>query len=412
MAERYPASSFLNNLFRTWAIACACAISGVAVSQPFPIFNGTASTCVGAFLDSGGQGASGYGNNENYTYTLCPDAPGGAISLSFLTFNLSIAGAAPIDFMTIYDGNSTAAPQLANWTGNAGQGQVVSASASNPTGCLTIVFRSNNTGTGVFAASITCYQPCVRPIAAATHGPTNPRRICPGQSVTFNSSASFAAPGNTIASRRWDFGDGTILNNAPAIVNHTYTQPGGYTAQLYLLDNNGCASTNLVDLVVLVGTQPTFNGTGGTLTGCAGETLCLNGAVQGTTWTETPDPALGTGVFLPDNVGQCFESTITFNQFPPGATLTNVNGLLSICMSIEHSFLGDLIINIIGPTGQTVTLHQQGGGATYLGVPVDNDLTPNIPGTCWNYCFSPTATNGTMAANAQATLPAGTYQSL
>lgn len=91
-------------------------------------------------------------------------------------------------------------------------------------------------------------------------------RICPGESVTFNSTASFAAPGYAIATRFWDFGDGTSQANAPAIVNHTYAQPGGYTAQLYLLDNNGCASTNLVDLVTLVGTEPTFNGTGGTLT--------------------------------------------------------------------------------------------------------------------------------------------------
>ncbi|MBK9176080.1 MAG: gliding motility-associated C-terminal domain-containing protein [Flavobacteriales bacterium] len=382
-------------------------------AQPFPIFNGTAVTCIGAFLDSGGQGASGYSNNENITYTLCPDVPGGAISLNFLTFNLSTAGAAPIDFMTIYDGNSTAAPVLANWTGSAGQGQVVSASAGNSSGCLTIVFRSNNTGTGVFAASITCYQPCARPTAVATHGAAGPRRICPGQIVTFNSTGSFAAPGFNVASRRWDFGDGTILNNAPAIVNHTYAQPGGYMAQLYLLDNNGCASTNLVDLLVEVGTQPTFPGTGGALSGCAGETLCLNGAVTGTTWTEDPSPSLGGGVFLPDNVGQCFESTITFNQFPAGATLNNVNGLLTICMDIEHSFLGDLIINIISPTGQTVTLHQQGGGGTFLGNPVDNDLTPNAQGTCWNYCWSPTAGNGTMAANGGGgTLPSGTYQSL
>ncbi|MCB9184976.1 MAG: PKD domain-containing protein, partial [Flavobacteriales bacterium] len=382
------------------------------LAQAFPIFNGTSNTCVGAFLDSGGQGASGYGNNENYTYTICPDTPGGAISLNFLTFNLSTAGAAPVDFMAIYDGNSTGAPLLGTWTGTGLQGQVVSASASNSSGCLTVVFRSNNNGTGVFAATITCYQPCIRPTAVATHGPTNPMLICAGESVTFNSSGSFAAPGFNIANRTWDFGDGTVLNNAPAVVSHTYAQPGGYIAQLYLTDNNGCASTNRVDLVVEVGTTPTFAGTGGALTGCAGETLCLNGVVNATTWNETPDPNLGGGVFLPDNVGECFESMVSFTQFPPGATLNNVNDLLSICMSMEHSFIGDLVINIISPTGQTVTMHQQGGGSTFLGIPVDNDFTPNAQGTCWNYCFSPAATNGTWVDNAGGTLPSGTYESL
>ncbi|HMN05813.1 MAG TPA: PKD domain-containing protein, partial [Flavobacteriales bacterium] len=395
-----------------FALLMLCLAPVYAWGQAHAIFNGTESACSGAMLDSGGQGAGGYGNNENYTYTLCPDQPGGAISLNFITFNLSTAGVAPVDFMTIYDGNSTAAPVLGTWTGTSLQGQVVSASSSNPTGCLTVVFKSNNTGTGVFAASITCYQPCDRPTAVATHGSNGPLKICPGETVTFNGSGSYAAPGFNIANRRWDFGDGTILDNAPAVVSHTYTQPGAYTAQLYLQDNNGCASTNLVDLMTMVGTHPSFTGTSGG-TACSAETLCLDGTVTPTTWNELPSGDLGGGLFLPDNVGQCFTTTITFTQFAPGQTFTNINQLLGICVNMEHSYMGDLIIRIKGPTGQTVVLHQQGGGGTYLGVPVDNDNTPNIQGTCWNYCWSPTATNGTWANNGNGgTLPSGTYQSV
>mgnify|MGYP001283875623 CR=1 FL=1 len=389
----------------------AAGLASGTFGQGYPIFNGTSNTCAGAFLDSGGEGAGGYSNNEDYTYTICPDAPGGAISLNFITFNLSTAGAAPIDAMRIYDGNTTAAPLLGTWTGSSLQGQVVSASAANSTGCLTVVFLSNNTGTGVFAATITCYQPCERPTAVAGNGPVSPLKICPGDAVSFNGSGSHAAPGFSIASRSWDFGDGTILANAPANVSHTYALPGAYTAQLYLLDDNGCASTNRVDLQTLVGTAPNFTGTTGA-SGCSGETLCLNGVVNATTWTETPQPDLGGGVFLPDNVGDCFSTTLTFSQFAPGQTLTSANQLLDICVNMEHSFMGDLIIRIFSPTGQSVTLHQQGGGGTYLGIPVDNDATPNIQGTCWNYCWSPTATNGTWVDNAGVTLPSGTYESL
>lgn len=362
-------------------------------------------------LDSGGEGASGYGNNEHFTYTICPDSPGGAISLNFITFNLSTAGAAPIDVLTIHDGDGIGAPVLGSWTGGTLQGQVVSASAGNNTGCLTVVFRSNNTGTGVFAASISCEQPCQRPTAAATHGSATPLKICPGEAVTFDGSASTAAPGFSIASRSWDFGDGTVMNNAPAVVNHVYAEPGAYLAQLYLLDDNGCASTNRVDLLTLVGTVPTFNGTGGDLIGCSGETLCLEGIVNPTTWNELPGSDLGSGVFLPDNVGSCFTTSLTFSQFAPGQTLTNVNQLLGICVNMEHSYMGDLILRIISPTGQSVILHQQGGGSTFLGIPVDNDATPNVQGTCWNYCWSPAATNGTWEDNATGTLPPGTYES-
>ncbi|MBS1548090.1 MAG: PKD domain-containing protein, partial [Bacteroidetes bacterium] len=418
MGEHYAAffkpagiARCLSNGINVALCMAAMLIHGTASGQAFSINNGGTSTCTGAFLDSGGQGASGYSNNENYTYTICPDAAGGAISLNFITFNLSTAGAAPIDAMSIYDGNSTAAPLLGTWTGTSLQGQVVSASAGNSTGCLTVVFQSNNAGTGVFAATITCYQPCTRPTALANNGPVSPLKICPGEAVSFDGSGSYAATGFNIANRTWDFGDGTVVNNAPASVSHTYAQPGAYTAQLYLEDNNGCASTNRVDLLTLVGTAPNFNGTTGA-NGCSAESLCLNGVVNPTTWNETPDPDLGGGVFLPDNVGDCFSTTLTFSQFAPGQTLTNVNQLLDICVNMEHSFMGDLIIQIISPTGQTVVLHQQGGGGTYLGIPVDNDATPNIQGTCWNYCWSPSATNGTWAANAGGTLPSGTYESV
>jgi subtilisin-like proprotein convertase family protein len=396
-----------------WVILPICfLVPNAAQGQAFPIFNGTVNTCVGAFLDSGGEGAVGYGNNENYTYTICPDNPTDAISLQFLTFNLSAAGAAPGDRMFIYDGNSTAAPTLGNYAGTALQGVTVSASPLNSSGCLTIVFESNNTGTGVFAASISCYTPCARPTAIASMSEAAPAMVCIGEAVTFNSTGSIAAPGFAIASRQWEWGDGTFQNGAPAVASHAYSAPGAYTAQLYLVDNNGCASTNRVDLEVLVGTEPDFIGTGGDVLGCVGETLCLDAVVNATTFNELPTGDLGNGVFLPDDVGSCFNAELTFTQFAAGQTLNSINDLLSICVNIEHSFIGDLVVNIISPTGQTVTMHQQGGGATFLGVPVDNDLQPNAQGTCWQYCFSPSATNGTWVDNAGGTLPAGTYESL
>ncbi len=383
-----------------------------AQCQAYPISNGTVNTCIGAFLDSGGEGGAGYGNNENFTYTICPDNANDAVSLTFLTFQLNNTGPAPADQMTIHDGNSTVAPTLGTYAGNALEGYVVNASPLNTSGCLTIVFRSNAAGTGIFAASITCYTPCQRPTAVATMSEAAPAKVCPGEAITFNSTGSFAAPGFTIANRRWEWGDGTVTDPAPAVTTHTYAQPGYYQAQLYLVDDNGCASTNRVDLEVFVGTAPTFNGTGGDILGCVGETLCLDAVVNPVTFNEVPTGDLGNGVFLPDQVGSCFTAEIEFTQFDPGQTLTSVADLLSICMNMEHSFIGDLVVRIISPTGQTVTMHQQGGGATFLGIPVDNDAQPNAQGTCWQYCFSPTATNGTWVDNMGVTLPSGTYESL
>ena len=80
-------------------------------------------------------------------------------------------------------------------------------------------------------------------------------------------------------------------------------------------------------------------------------------------------------------------------------------------INFEHSFMGDLTITFICPDGSSMGVHQQGGGGTYLGQPVDNDAQANDPGVGYDYFWSPDATNGTWADNAGGTLPSGTYES-
>lgn len=388
-------------------------LSASAVSAQFyTIADGTVNACTGALLDSGGQGASGYGNNENHTLVICPDGSGPAISLQWITFTLSTAGVAPTDQMSIYDGNSTSAPLIGTWSGTDSPG-IVSASFDNPTGCLTLVFTSNNTGTGVFAAAISCFQPCEPPTANATFGSPVPLLACQGEEITFNGSASTAADGFSIEEYHWDFADGNLDSLTGAVVTHSYPVAGEYVVQLRVTDDNGCVNTNMVDLQVLVSTTPVFGGsTISPLVICEGESVDLNAVATPVMWSALPESTLGGGIFLPDDQGVPFSTSITFNNFAPGQTLTDVTDLLSVCVDMEHSFIGDLVISIACPSGQSVTFHQQGGGGTYLGIPVDNDAQPNAQGTCWNYCWSPTATNGTWVQNAGGTLPSGTYQSL
>jgi len=390
-------TSPINLVIRTFAsMACLFLLQGVGSAQIFTIADGAINSCTGAILDSGGQGATGYGNNESYTATICPDTPGQSINLTFVTFNLSLAGSGPIDNLAIYDGTSTSDPLLGIFTGTVIQGQVVSASPNNPTGCLTLVFTSNDNGTGVFGATITCITPCFPPIAAATVGQALPALVCVDEVITYDASASAAAAGFNIVQYEWDLGDGTSASGP--VVNHSFGIPGAYTAQVTLTDNNGCTNTNTVDLQVFVGTTPLFTGTTESLSICQGGTIDLYGIATPVTWSALPVVDFGAGVYLPDNVGQTFTSQLTYGFFPPGSTLTNVNDLLGICVDMEHSFMGDLVISITCPNGQSVVLHQQNGGGTYIGGANDTDNAANpVPGTCWNYCWSPNATLGTFA---------------
>ncbi|MEO8591264.1 MAG: PKD domain-containing protein [Flavobacteriales bacterium] len=368
--------------------------------------------CVGAFLDSGGEGASGYQNNENYTSTICPNGGGPAISLQFITFTLSTAGTAPTDQLSIYDGPDTSYPLIGTWSGNDSPG-IISASFGNTSGCLTLVFTSNETGQGVFSAILTCFQPCEPPTPVATMGESIPALVCQGEVLNFDATGSYAAAGFNVVDYVWNFDDGSLDSTSGALTNHSFDVPGEYVVQVTVIDDNDCESTSLVDLQILVSTTPTFTGTTGDTVICQGDSVHLVGVTTPTTWSAIPEANFGDGIYLPDEQGIPFNSSLTFSGFSPGSTLTDVNDLLSVCVSMEHSYMGDLVIFLTCPNGQSVTFHQQGGNGTFIGNALDGETVPPTPGECWEYCFSPTATNGTWIENLTVSpIPAGTYESV
>ncbi len=383
------------------------------MAQVFSITDATISTCTGAFLDSGGQGASGYQNNESYVSTICPDVPGDAITVTFPTFNLSAQGPNPIDAMTIYDGNSTAAPTIGTYTGTELQGLSPTATFFNTSGCLTFMFTSNAAGTGIFAGSITCFTPCDPPVSIASWSEPNiPGLVCVGESIQFDGSASTASSPFNVISWEWDFDDGSAPFQGP-IASHSFSEPGEYIVQLNILDDNGCNNVNLVDLQVLVSTTPSFAGTVESIETCLGATVDLTAVTSPTTWTGLPENNFGDGIYMPDDPGSCFNNGLAYSLFDSGQTLNNISDLQGVCVSMEHSYMGDLIISVICPNGQSVIMHQQGGGGTYLGDALDGETDPPTSGTCWDYCWTPSATNGTWVDNSGGgSLPAGSYESL
>lgn len=370
-------------------------ISTKGIAQQFSITAGSINTCSGVLEDSGGPSGQ-YGNNENFTVVICPDTPGDAIFLTWNVWNLSPTGPNNnLDRIRIWDGDNTSATFLGEYN-TPPNGNVAAATTFNPTGCLTIQFISNGSGTGDFAASITCFTPCDRPTAVATMSEPGPAMLCVGEEISFDGLGSYAAPTFNIVDYEWDFDDGTTASGATA--THAFNEPGEYIVQLNLTDDNDCVNSNVVDLQILVSTTPSFIGTMESVETCLGATVDLSAVVTPVTWTGLPEANFGDGVYLPDSLGVAFNSDVAFTQFEPGQTLTNANDLESICVSMEHSFMGDLVISVTCPNGQSIVLHQQGGGGTYIGGANDNDNNQTAtPGECWNYCWAPNAPNGTWA---------------
>ena len=95
--------------------------------------------CSGSvFTDTGGSG-SDYDDEETLVRTLIPNIPSNSITLTFTEFDLEV----DYDYMFIYDGNSTSAPEFNNglgFTGNTIPGPFESSAAD---GSLTVQFKSD-----------------------------------------------------------------------------------------------------------------------------------------------------------------------------------------------------------------------------------------------------------------------------
>ena len=365
--------------------------------------------CDDALVDSGSS-TGPYGANENEFVTICPTAPDTTIWIEWSVFDLDAAST-----ITIHDGDNTFAPILAQGSGDQLQGMVQIASEANPTGCLTVVFTSGESSSGNFAAGINCGQPCAVPVPVVNSEIPAPYRVCPGEEVPFDGADSYATGDAEITTWYWDWnGDGAVddsTDNGYAV--HVYDEPGIHRMQMSLIDAIGCESVQLTNYLVYVSNDPLWTMDPLSLTACTGEQVDLSVSIEGQPFTLEPSVDFGGGLFIPDEPGQCFSSELTFTQFIPGQTiLSAADAIENFFINFEHSYMGDLTITFECPNGQSMMVHQQGGGSTFLGVPVDDDGDPDTPGVGFDYYWAPDATNGTWADNTQGTLPSGTYESV
>lgn len=404
---------------KIFSLTLGILFSGISMSQSTDIVmnagnNGTTFiTCLGGLYDSGGTGAAApYSNNESYVVTICPDNPTDFITLQWTVFNLDCTDNLPgpptdADNITIYDGDNTGAPTLGTYyCGQLQPGDIFGATPFNPTGCLTIEFNSNANGTGDFNAQVSCETPCDpgNAIGEIVGGPApDSIAVCVGDVVTFQDAGSTAGTSGlfTLEKWIWKWMDGTPNDTllTPGQVTHSWSTPGQYIVQLQVMDDNDCVNNNATDIQVFVTTYPNFDPFPGDTTICVGETLTLEAFPDSyeTTWSGFPLAYWNDSNCMEDLTGIVQSTPMTITGYDPGISLNAGNpDILSICVDMEHSFLGDFVLQVQCPTGQIMTLHQQGGGGTNLGDPEQGTIDcadPATFGTPWTYCFTPTAPN-------------------
>lgn len=423
-------SKFLPMMRTTVLSTCILIVSvffsNQIAAQNILITNGEITTCDGSFVDDGDGGSY---TNADYTFTICPDVPGDVIQIQFSAFQLFTSpNPNNSDYLSIYDGNTTGANSLGNYTGNSLQGLPVTGTVNNTTGCLTFVFNVSNSSSGTnpgWEGLISCTTPCDPPTSVGTiiepepQGPEQSIGVCLNQEITFGDLGSTAAPGFNIQYWIWNWNDGTIDTLlTPADITHAYTEPGEYIVNLSVEDNNGCRSMNLDPLQILVSTIPLFN-TDFDSPVCLDEPTVIDGsALQSVTWTALPPQVVAGETYLADGAGFSYSSTLTFDFFEPGAELESCDDFLALNVNMEHSYLGDLQVNIECPDGTSILLlpFPNGGGGTFLGEAIDDNS--NDPGIGYDYGWAPGLTNGNLDdqtllpfPGTQGIVPPGLYQS-
>ena len=360
-----------------------------------------------AFNDS--QGNQNYGSGENNLSVFCPAIGTDRMELNFLVVDILVN-----DVLTIYDGDSTAAPVLGTITNTNMAAGLFRASPGNPTGCLSVSFVSNGSGNAAgWRALRGCFNPCQAISTVITTTPPVEAdgilRVCQGETVTFDGSANFSVDG-TGATYEWDLANGSGLNSGQ-IQTETYNTTGIYQTRFVVTDATGCTDRDQIDLVVQVSSDPDFTGTRAADTSiCFGESTVLTGAVTPQEFAITPSPPITGQTFLPDGTGTSYQTCIDVDLFPAGAGVTQASDIVDIFLSMEHSYLGDLQVTVVSPNGSSIDLHVYPGGfGTFLGIPIDVDTDLN-PGTGFDYVFTESATQTWIqAAGVNTTIPAGDY---
>lgn len=380
------------------------------------------------------------------------------------------------DTLYIYDGPSTSSPirtKINNCTGHY-EGQEIFVSPTNTSGALTIRFVSvdgSQGGTG-FSLSGNCGTPCekVEPVIEAaffrtrngviydtayirdvpvydttwninangdtlgiTRIDTNyfvGAHLCVGDGVIFKGHGDYSyehgyyTPSDATTKFVWDManeGDTLQGNGLTEITYDAYQKTGCYDMVLSLTDQFGCTSQTYASVKVRTSINPIK--TIFTLSDiCNNSSLPVNMGYSGEDATltlrevesnETVSKINEIRTFLPDGCPPgYYEAPVTFTEFPASKKITRASDVCSICINMEHSYIGDVTVSIICPTGQQAFLWYgvrdtdprdcnepggagQGGGGTHLGYALDNGSSDNGCDTLRNpfgmgldYCFS------------------------
>ncbi|MBR4582590.1 MAG: T9SS type A sorting domain-containing protein [Bacteroidales bacterium] len=364
----------------------------------------TITTCNATLYDSGGSDGN-YSANENYEITFCSELTGQRIIVEVVLLNTESESS---DYIRFFDGaNTSTAPIIATFGGGMPDQTEYETSGS----CVTIQWHSDGSvqragfALGIRCIGLQCQDYTVAITADAQYDATAGAYIgCPGNTTILSAQVDF--PNNNDGYEQtidnttflWSIRhDSTITYSGLGLDEQTLTlEPGGYIVGLTATDVNGCQEN--METNVYVSMTPTFIETAVPSNVCSGSNVELHGAVVPPDEWRMPLQTI-------NQEQHCFSDAVNLERsicfpyfdFPDDLTITSESDIVSICIEIEHSYIGDLEIWITCPSGNRMDLFDgyndcRSCTLQYWGEPVDDGNDDCIQGTPYHYCWNQTAT--------------------
>ncbi len=201
------------------------------------------------------------------------------------------------------------------------------------------LFREENDNNNVMAVPVNLTQQSGSVPTITASGPTT---FCTGGSVTLTCAAA--------QNYAW--------SNGATTQSITINQSGNYNVTV----NTGtsCATTSSTTTV----TVTPFNVTASAIPNatCPGDLVQLNATAPGSGTTTSPAAfTSNTSVAIPDTNPTGASSSLTVSGINP-STLSSTS-VVSVKINITHTYDGDLLIQLISPSGNTINLSNRRGGS-------------------------------------------------
>jgi PKD repeat protein len=206
--------------------------------------------------------SGGFGNSTTRFASIRLMPPGIVIPADGLQPAFTVTPSAPTDHQTVlFDAStSTASPNnpIATYSWNFGDGATGSGRTATHSYALAGTYAVTLTVTDQYNRSASTSQTIdvaggTVPTASFLSSPSAP---VVGDVVNFNASASVAAPGRTIRTFAWDFGDGTQKSSSSPITTHDFATAGVFTVTLVVTDDAGRQGVTTAS-VTITGDAPT-----------------------------------------------------------------------------------------------------------------------------------------------------------